>query len=196
MNVLVIDNYDSFTYNLVQYFGELGEEVRVFRNDEITLEGIAELRQSAGRAVGDGLGRILLAVALVPRLQVDEGDAGILPLAGEGEAADGEHAVDVRAFGLHEIIAGVIERLVGARKRRARRLGDQCEHRADVLVGHEAGRQAPEQQRHYRDYGRIKKRGAPSPAGNITLAYPRPPSHVPRPERRVMLRADMRIRRG
>jgi anthranilate synthase component 2 len=40
----MIDNYDSFTYNLVQYFGELGEEVRVFRNDEITLEGIAELR--------------------------------------------------------------------------------------------------------------------------------------------------------
>jgi anthranilate synthase component 2 len=42
--LLMIDNYDSFTYNLVQYFGELGEEVRVFRNDEITLEGIAELR--------------------------------------------------------------------------------------------------------------------------------------------------------
>ncbi len=42
--LLVIDNYDSFTYNLVQYFGELGEDVRVFRNDQITLEGIAELR--------------------------------------------------------------------------------------------------------------------------------------------------------
>jgi len=42
--LLMIDNYDSFTYNLVQYFGELGEEVRVFRNDEITVEGIAELR--------------------------------------------------------------------------------------------------------------------------------------------------------
>jgi anthranilate synthase component 2 len=42
--LLMIDNYDSFTYNLVQYFGELGEEVRVFRNDAITLEGIAELR--------------------------------------------------------------------------------------------------------------------------------------------------------
>ena len=42
--LLMIDNYDSFTFNLVQYFGELGEEVRVFRNDEITLEGIAELR--------------------------------------------------------------------------------------------------------------------------------------------------------
>ena len=42
--LLMIDNYDSFTYNLVQYFGELGEEVRVFRNDEITLGGIAALR--------------------------------------------------------------------------------------------------------------------------------------------------------
>jgi anthranilate synthase component 2 len=37
----MIDNYDSFTYNIVQYFGELGAEVEVFRNDEITLEGIA-----------------------------------------------------------------------------------------------------------------------------------------------------------
>jgi anthranilate synthase component 2 len=41
--LLMIDNYDSFTYNLVQYFGELGENVAVYRNDEITLEGIAEL---------------------------------------------------------------------------------------------------------------------------------------------------------
>ena len=42
--LLMIDNYDSFTFNLVQYFGELGEDVRVFRNDEISIEGIAELR--------------------------------------------------------------------------------------------------------------------------------------------------------
>ncbi len=39
--LLMIDNYDSFTYNLVQYFGELGEEVNVFRNDEIDLAGVA-----------------------------------------------------------------------------------------------------------------------------------------------------------
>ncbi|ODU10965.1 MAG: anthranilate/aminodeoxychorismate synthase component II [Rubrivivax sp. SCN 71-131] len=44
--LLMIDNYDSFTYNLVQYFGELGAEVRVFRNDEITLEGVAALAPS------------------------------------------------------------------------------------------------------------------------------------------------------
>ena len=42
--LLMIDNYDSFTYNLVQYFAELGEDVRVFRNDQITVEGIAELK--------------------------------------------------------------------------------------------------------------------------------------------------------
>ncbi|GAB3249298.1 aminodeoxychorismate/anthranilate synthase component II [Chitinimonas naiadis] len=39
--LLMIDNYDSFTYNLVQYFGELGQEVEVYRNDEITLDEIA-----------------------------------------------------------------------------------------------------------------------------------------------------------
>ena len=39
----MIDNYDSFTYNLVQYFGELGEEVRVYRNDAITLKEIAAM---------------------------------------------------------------------------------------------------------------------------------------------------------
>ena len=39
----MIDNYDSFTYNLVQYFGELGEDVRVFRNDKITLQEIEDL---------------------------------------------------------------------------------------------------------------------------------------------------------
>jgi len=41
--LLMIDNYDSFTYNVVQYFGELGAEVQVFRNDEISIEKIEEL---------------------------------------------------------------------------------------------------------------------------------------------------------
>ena len=41
--LLMIDNYDSFTYNLVQYLGELGQDVRVYRNDQITVAGIAEL---------------------------------------------------------------------------------------------------------------------------------------------------------
>ena len=42
--LLMIDNYDSFTYNLVQYFAELGEEVKVFRNDEIAVEEIGKLK--------------------------------------------------------------------------------------------------------------------------------------------------------
>ena len=42
--LLMIDNYDSFTYNIVQYFGELGQDVKVFRNDAISLSEIARLK--------------------------------------------------------------------------------------------------------------------------------------------------------
>ncbi len=45
--LLMIDNYDSFTFNLVQYFGELGEEVRVIRNDAVDLAGVRALDPSA-----------------------------------------------------------------------------------------------------------------------------------------------------
>ncbi|MBT2644269.1 aminodeoxychorismate/anthranilate synthase component II [Bacillus sp. ISL-41] len=41
--ILMIDNYDSFTYNLVQYLGEMGEELKVIRNDQTSIRGIAEL---------------------------------------------------------------------------------------------------------------------------------------------------------
>jgi len=41
--ILVIDNYDSFTYNLVQYLGELGAELKVYRNDKITLDEIKKM---------------------------------------------------------------------------------------------------------------------------------------------------------
>jgi para-aminobenzoate synthetase component 2 len=51
--LLMIDNYDSFTYNLVQYFGELGEELKVFRNDKITLDEIADL-QPEGIVISPG----------------------------------------------------------------------------------------------------------------------------------------------
>ena len=44
--ILVIDNYDSFTYNLVQYLGEMGHELRVFRNDRVSLEEIKSLNPS------------------------------------------------------------------------------------------------------------------------------------------------------
>jgi anthranilate synthase/aminodeoxychorismate synthase-like glutamine amidotransferase len=42
--IVIIDNYDSFTFNLVQYFGELEDDIRVFRNDAITAAGVRELR--------------------------------------------------------------------------------------------------------------------------------------------------------
>ena len=44
MRLLMLDNYDSFTYNLVQYFGELGEDVRVYRNDQITVDEIEAMK--------------------------------------------------------------------------------------------------------------------------------------------------------
>jgi anthranilate synthase/aminodeoxychorismate synthase-like glutamine amidotransferase len=44
--ILLIDNYDSFTYNLVQYLGELGAKLKVFRNDKITIDGIKRLKPS------------------------------------------------------------------------------------------------------------------------------------------------------
>jgi anthranilate synthase component 2 len=44
--LLMIDNYDSFTFNLVQYFGELGQEIKVLRNDEVTVQEIAAIQPS------------------------------------------------------------------------------------------------------------------------------------------------------
>jgi len=62
--LLMIDNYDSFTYNLVQYFGELGEDVKVFRNDAITVKEIAAMNPPASCVPGPLLaapGRHLVA---------------------------------------------------------------------------------------------------------------------------------------
>ncbi len=53
--ILVIDNYDSFTYNLVQYLGELGADLEVRRNDTLTLAGVADLRP-AGVVISPGPG--------------------------------------------------------------------------------------------------------------------------------------------
>ncbi|MDX9787569.1 MAG: aminodeoxychorismate/anthranilate synthase component II [Desulfobacterales bacterium] len=54
--ILVIDNYDSFTYNLVQYLAQLGAEVKVVRNDAATVENLAEMRP-AGLLISPGPGR-------------------------------------------------------------------------------------------------------------------------------------------
>ncbi|MBJ6723606.1 anthranilate synthase component II [Geomesophilobacter sediminis] len=76
--LLMIDNYDSFTYNIVQYLGELGEDVRVFRNDQITLEEIEALAPdriviSPGPCSPEEAG---ISVAVVKRF------AGRIPLLG------------------------------------------------------------------------------------------------------------------
>lgn len=76
--LLMIDNYDSFTYNLVQYFGELGEEVKVFRNDAISLDQIEALQPariviSPGPCTPSEAG---ISVALIRRF------AGKLPILG------------------------------------------------------------------------------------------------------------------
>lgn len=65
--ILVIDNYDSFTYNLVQYLGELGADVAVYRNDAITVDGIRALEPerlliSPGPGVPDTAGVTLEAI--------------------------------------------------------------------------------------------------------------------------------------
>ena len=76
--ILLVDNYDSFTWNLVQYLGELGAEVRVFRNDEIDVPGIRARRPDAlvlspGPCTPDEAGVTLAAVRAL---------AGELPILG------------------------------------------------------------------------------------------------------------------
>ena len=75
--LLMIDNYDSFTYNLVQYFGELGTEVQTFRNDEITLDEISALNPSH-ICISPGPKTPLEAVISVPVLQHFAGRVPIL----------------------------------------------------------------------------------------------------------------------
>ena len=53
MKLVMIDNYDSFTYNIVQYFGELGQDVKVYRNDAITLDEIARLDALQGAQINE-----------------------------------------------------------------------------------------------------------------------------------------------
>ena len=76
--LLMIDNYDSFTYNLVQYLGELGEDVRVYRNDALTVDQVAALRPariviSPGPCSPTEAG---ISVAIIQRL------AGQIPILG------------------------------------------------------------------------------------------------------------------
>jgi anthranilate synthase component 2 len=98
--LLMIDNYDSFTYNLVQYFGELGEEVRVVRNDAIDVEGIAALAParivvSPGPCTPDEAG---VSLAVIREF------AGKLPILG---VCLGHQAIG-QAFGGRIVHAGLV----------------------------------------------------------------------------------------
>jgi anthranilate synthase component II len=96
--IAMIDNYDSFTYNLVQYLGELGGEVRVFRNDAVTVDELEALAPShlvisPGPGTPDGAG---ITLALIERL------AGRVPLLG---VCLGHQAIG-QAFGGKVVRAG------------------------------------------------------------------------------------------
>ncbi len=75
--ILVIDNYDSFTFNLVQYLGEMGRELKVFRNDEITVPEIAELAP-ASIVVSPGPGRPEDSGIIIPAIKEFAGKIPIL----------------------------------------------------------------------------------------------------------------------
>ena len=117
--ILVLDNYDSFTYNLVQYLGELGAEVKVVRNDEVSVDGVAHLQPeriviSPGPCTPNEAG---ISLALIERF------AGKLPILGVclghqaiGQAFGGKvvHAQTLmhgKTSPIHHIGAGVFRGL-------------------------------------------------------------------------------------
>ena len=96
--ILMIDNYDSFTYNLVQYLEGLGVPVRVFRNDAVTIDRVVEMRP-AGIVVSPGPGRpetAGISLALIERF------SGTVPILG---VCLGHQAIG-RAFGGRVVSAG------------------------------------------------------------------------------------------
>ncbi|MFQ6009074.1 MAG: anthranilate synthase component II [Candidatus Zixiibacteriota bacterium] len=76
--IVMIDNYDSFTYNLVQYLGELGADIRVFRNDDITVQDIVTLKPR-GLVLSPGPGRPERAGIM---LDLIKAAAGRIPILG------------------------------------------------------------------------------------------------------------------
>ena len=117
--LLMIDNYDSFTYNLVQYFGELGEEVKVFRNDEITVDAIAALRPArivvspgpcSPAEAGISVAAIQAFAGKVPLLGVCLGHQSIGTAFG-GEIVRARELMHGKTSPVHHIDAGVFRGL-------------------------------------------------------------------------------------
>ena len=106
--IAMIDNYDSFTYNLVQYLAELGAEVRVFRNDEISIEGLLALLPShvvisPGPGTPDSAG---ITLGLIDKI------AGRIPLLGVclGHQAIGQ-AFGGRVVRARQVMHGKVSRI-------------------------------------------------------------------------------------
>jgi anthranilate synthase/aminodeoxychorismate synthase-like glutamine amidotransferase len=117
--VLMIDNYDSFTYNLVQYFAELGAAVKVFRNDEISVAGIEALAPSRlvispGPCAPDQAGVSLEAIGAlagrVPILGVCLGHQAIGQAFG-GKVVRAKKVMHGKTSRIHHDGAGVFDRI-------------------------------------------------------------------------------------
>ncbi|KZE34950.1 anthranilate synthase component II [Crenobacter luteus] len=117
--LLMIDNYDSFTYNLVQYFAELGQEVKVFRNDEISLDEIAALKPqylvvSPGPCTPNEAGVSLAAIERfageIPILGVCLGHQSIGQAFG-GKVVHAQQLMHGKTSPVHHLDAGVFRGL-------------------------------------------------------------------------------------
>ena len=113
--ILMIDNYDSFTYNLVQYLGELGEELVVKRNDQITLKDVARLKPSSivispgpGRPSDAGISNDLIKTfaGKIPILGVCLGHQCIGEVFG-GDVVRAKRPMHGKTSQIHHIKAGL-----------------------------------------------------------------------------------------
>lgn len=117
--IVMIDNYDSFTYNLVQYFGELGQEVVVYRNDEITLDELADLKPeklviSPGpctpNEAGISMGSITLLATEIPILGVCLGHEAIAQAYG-GQVVHARQVMHGKLSPVHHSSQGIFQNI-------------------------------------------------------------------------------------
>src|SRR4051794_31251676 len=99
VRVLVIDNYDSFVYNLVQYLGELGAEPEVYRPDEISLEAIEDLRPDA-LVISPGPGRPEDAKLSIAAIERFAGARDTSPATGASDTAPAAGTVTFPILGV------------------------------------------------------------------------------------------------